>query len=160
MGVSGAGKSTLGRALATRLGRAFVEGDDHHTAASIAKMAAGEPLSDADREDWIAALCVAMRGAQPCVASCSALNDTVRTWLAEGLGTAPLYLWLDGSRAEIAARLAGRDGHFMPPALLDSQFAALEPPRNAVRIALDGSPDAVLARALAALDDEAQPGGD
>jgi len=138
MGVSGAGKSTLGRALGDALGFRFVEGDALHPAANVAKMAVGIPLDDADRRPFlenVAAALVAHREAGV-VASCSALKRGYRDLLRERAGPIAFVLpMLD--RATLAARLAGRAGHFMPPALLDSQIAALDPPaadENAITV--------------------------
>lgn len=135
MGVSGCGKTTLGRALAAALGWPFIEGDDHHSEANRAKMASGQPLENEDRQAWIAALTGAMRAAGPVsVAACSALNPVVRGWIEAGIGAPPVYLLLDGERNVLADRLARRPGHFMPPGLLDSQLAALDPPADAALI--------------------------
>jgi carbohydrate kinase (thermoresistant glucokinase family) len=128
MGVSGCGKSTVGAALAARLGLPFIEGDALHDPASVAKMAAGAPLCDADRWPWLdrigAALAAPPGGA---VAACSALRRAYRDRLRVAVpGLA--FLHLAGDRATIAARMATRPHHFMPPALIDSQFATLEPP--------------------------------
>ena len=152
MGVSGSGKSTLGRALAAHLGWTFIEGDDFHSTANTAKMAAGLPLDNSDRQDWIAALTefVRMRGG-PCVVSCSALNTVVRDWITDGLSIAPAYILLDGPAALLQERLVARRGHFFDPALLDSQIDALEPPDNATFIDIALPTEAQLRLALAAL---------
>ena len=123
MGVSGSGKTTVGRLLAGRLGVPYAEADDFHPAANIAKMSAGQPLTDADRWPWLAAI-GSWIGAHPAggVVTCSALKRVYRDVLGE-----VWFLHLNGSRELIAARLADRRGHFMPAALLDSQFADLEP---------------------------------
>jgi gluconokinase len=130
MGVSGSGKSTVGRLLAARLGWPYLEGDDLHPAANIAKMAAGHPLDDADRAPWLAAIrdrCAALlRTRGGCVAGCSALKRQYRDVLREAGPTRFAYLAVD--RDELHRRLIERHGHFMPPTLLDSQLAALEPP--------------------------------
>jgi len=131
MGVSGAGKSTLGKALAARLGWPFQEGDDLHPPANTAKMSAGAPLTDADRAPWLTAVgawidrCVASGGGG--VITCSVLKAAYRRTLKQGRPTAR-FVYLEGSKAMIAQRLAQRAGHFMPPSLIDSQFADLEPP--------------------------------
>jgi len=131
MGVSGSGKSTVAGPLAARLGWTFQEGDALHPPANIAKMKAGTPLTDADRAPWLAAIAAwidhqAAEG-QPGIVTCSALKRAYRDVLAAGREQV-LFVYLCGSQALIAARMAARKGHFMPPALLDSQFAALEPP--------------------------------
>lgn len=135
MGVAGCGKSTLASALAVRLGRIYVEGDDHHSARNKAKMAAGVPLENADRRDWIASLAETVRKHDhPAVISCSALNPAVRGWLENDLGAPPAYVFLHGPAEILRQRLAARSAHFFDPALLDSQLAALVPPDEAVRI--------------------------
>lgn len=129
MGVSGSGKSTVAAALAQRLGCDLAEGDDLHPAANVAKMAAGQPLTDVDRwpwlttvAEWIDARVAEGRGG---VVSCSALKREYRDRLR---GEHVTFVYLRGDRATIAARLADRRDHFMPAALLDSQFASLQPP--------------------------------
>jgi carbohydrate kinase (thermoresistant glucokinase family) len=131
MGVSGSGKTTVGRALADALRWPFREGDDLHPAANIAKMQAGVPLTDADREPWLAAIAAWIddqaRRAEAGIITCSALKRAYRDGLRSGRPQVWL-VFLDGSRELIADRMAHRRGHFMPPALLDSQLAALEAP--------------------------------
>lgn len=129
MGVSGAGKTTLAQALAARLGFAFEDGDDLHPAANIAKMRAGQPLDDADRAPWLAAIgaWIDGRAGQPCVVSCSALKRAYRDRLAAGRPQLR-FVYIDVAEAVVAERLSRREGHFWPPGLLASQYAALEPP--------------------------------
>jgi gluconokinase len=157
MGVSGAGKSTFGSALASELGYSFVEGDDYHPPAKIAKMSAGIALDDADREPWLAALARDIAGWQAAgrgvVLACSALKRRYRERLladcdptARGVRFVHLY----GTPRQIGERLAARRGHYMPSALLDSQFAALEMP-DAGEPVLDIDVDRPLAEALAAV---------
>jgi len=129
MGVSGSGKSTVGAALAQRLGVPFADADDFHPAANIAKMSAGRPLDDADRRPWLAAIgsWLAAQGlGRGAVVSCSALKRTYRDELRRHAPDADV-VHLHGSRALIGARQGSRPGHFMPAALLDSQFEILEP---------------------------------
>ena len=128
MGVSGSGKSTVGRELADRLGVPFAEGDDFHPPANVAKMASGRPLTDADRWPWLRALAawVAEHSDSGGVVTCSALKRSYRDLLRSAADNV-WFLHLAGDREVIAARLAVRSGHFMPPGLLDSQFATLEP---------------------------------
>ncbi|WP_256926735.1 gluconokinase [Sphingomonas sp. TZW2008] len=132
MGVSGSGKSTLGAALATTLGCPFLEGDAFHAAAAIAKMRAGRPLDDADRWSWLDRLGDAMAAAVhregTAVAACSALRRRYRQRLARATGSTIRFILLDGDPALLARRLRDRRDHWMPPALLDSQIATLEPP--------------------------------
>ncbi len=129
MGVSGSGKSTVGGLLAARLGVPFVEGDELHPPANLARMRAGIPLTDAERWPWLAAA-GARLAATGGVLSCSALALRYRDRLRE-LVPGVRFAHLDVPRAELARRLAARRGHFMPASLLDSQLAALEPLRPA-----------------------------
>ena len=131
MGVSGSGKSTIARPLAERLGWPFEEGDDLHPAVNVAKMKAGIPLDDADRAPWLAAIAgwiaERLRAGTGGVVTCSALRRAYRDRLREA-GDGVTFVFLEGSKPIIAARLAARHGHFMPAALLDSQFSTLEVP--------------------------------
>lgn len=130
MGVSGCGKSMLGQALAEALGAQFLEGDSRHSVANLAKMAAGTPLTDADRAGWLldlqASIAAAAAAGRPLVLSCSALKRRYRDLLRGG-DPALRFIHLDGSPELIAARMAARTGHFMPPVLLASQLRELEP---------------------------------
>lgn len=128
MGVCGCGKSTVGALLARELAAAFLDADDLHPQANRAKMAAGTPLTDDDRAPWLASVGAALRGASArgLVVACSALKRQYRDAIIASAGSAVVFLHLDGAAALIAGRLAARGAHFMPPALLDSQFAVLE----------------------------------
>lgn len=128
MGVSGSGKSTVGAALADRLGVPFADGDDLHPAANIAKMAAGRPLTDGDRGPWLEAVghWLAGHAGSGGVITCSALKRCYRDLLRSFAPGADL-VHLHGRPDVIARRQAARPGHFMPPSLLESQFATLEP---------------------------------
>lgn len=129
MGVSGSGKSTVAGLLASRLGWDFAEGDDLHPAANVAKMHAGQPLTDEDRWPWLESIAAWIRqhtdSGLPGVVTCSALKKRYRDVLR---GEGVVFVFLDGSRDRISGRLATRHGHFMPPSLLESQFEALEAP--------------------------------
>jgi gluconokinase len=131
MGVSGAGKTTVAQALAARLAWPFVDGDSLHPKANIDKMASGQPLDDADRAPWLAAvgawIDARARGGEPGAVSCSALKRAYRAALTHGRPQVRI-VYLHGSQALIAQRMAQRVGHFMPPGLLASQFETLEPP--------------------------------
>lgn len=131
MGVSGAGKTTLGVALATLLGVEFADADEFHPPANIAKMRAGTPLDDADRQSWLAAIAARIdawraRG-QGGVVTCSALKRAYRDVILGGRDGVRL-VYLRGAPEMIRARLLRREHHFMPASLLDSQFATLEEP--------------------------------
>jgi len=131
MGVAGAGKSVIGAALAHALGIPFIEGDAHHSPRNVQRMAAGIPLTDAHRQQWLkllsALLVASHRASRGVVISCSALKRPYRT-LLRGDGLAVQFVVLHGSRALLADRLENRSGHFMPTTLLDSQLATLELP--------------------------------
>jgi gluconokinase len=130
MGVSGCGKSSVGIALAAALGVRFVEGDQYHSAENVAKMAAGTPLTDDDRAQWLASLQAEIRASVDAgvgiVVSCSALKRRYRDVLRAGAPNLR-FAYLAGSKDLIAGRMATRTGHYMPLSLLDSQLAALEP---------------------------------
>jgi gluconokinase len=127
MGVAGCGKSTFGQALATKLDVPWVEGDDFHSASSKAKMAAGSPLNDADREGWLQMLASLIKaGSAGCVIGCSALKRRYRDVLREAGDVQFAYLCL--TREEAQRRVSGRAGHFFSDTLVESQFAALEDP--------------------------------
>lgn len=128
MGVASCGKTTIGEAIAMRLSVPFIEGDRLHSAESIAKMSAGIPLTDDDRLPWLARIGSAMRCNHGIVAACSALKKSYRLAIAKAAERPVRFVFLSGSRELLAARIAARKGHFMPPALLDSQLATLEPP--------------------------------
>jgi gluconokinase len=149
MGVSGSGKTTIGTLLSERMHTVFADADDYHSAANKAKMAAGHPLNDEDRQPWLETLnslllewFEAGRGG---VLACSALKDAYRNTLVRGLPHGAFtFVWLDGSKELIAERLAERKNHYMNPGLLDSQFAALEPPADALRVVNDHAPAEVV----------------
>lgn len=128
MGVSGCGKSSVGAALSDALGLPYQDGDDLHPAANVAKMRAGEALTDADRWPWLDLVAQELASLAPVIVGCSALRRAYRDRIRAGAGGPVLFVHLAGSREVIAARMAARSGHFMPASLLDSQFAALEPP--------------------------------
>jgi len=155
MGVSGAGKSTVGERLARALGAHFVEGDSYHPPANVEKMAAGQPLVDADREPWLAALADAIAGwlasGERTVLACSALKAGYRARLTGGREDVR-FLHLSGDADIIARRLASRPGHFMPASLLESQLRDLEAPSDAIHLDIAETPARIVARALAELE--------
>ena len=150
MGVSGSGKTTVGRLLAERLGWRFIEGDDYHPKENVAKMAAGVPLEDADRWPWLDALNRVLKDAENAVLACSALKEIYRRRLLHGVAASRM-VYLRGSNQLIAERVAARKHRYMPASLLDSQFAALEPPREAIEVDVSLDPEACVARIMAQL---------
>ncbi len=130
MGVCGCGKSSVGRRLAEHVGCEMIEGDAFHPPANRAKMTAGTPLTDDDRWPWLDSLAHEMRlrheAGQSAIVACSALKVAYRDRL-RGSGTDPVFVHLTGNPETIRARMAARVDHFMPPGLLDSQLATLEP---------------------------------
>jgi len=138
MGVSGSGKTTVGSALARRLGWPFIEGDDFHPPANVAKMAAGHPLTDADRAPWLAALRrridELLASGESAVIACSALKHSYRSVLAGEDPRAVRFVQLDVPIEVLRERLEHRRGHFMPVSLLESQLATLEPSSTALRV--------------------------
>lgn len=155
MGVSGSGKSTVGSLLAARLGSTFLDADDFHPAANVAKMAAGNPLTDEDRVPWLEAIAARlgdMRSEQRAfVLACSALKQSYRSLLCQAAPGLEVVL-LKGSPELIRERLSSRKGHFMSSALLDSQFEALETPAGAIQIGIEAPVDIVVVQILAALE--------
>jgi gluconokinase len=149
MGVSGSGKSTVGRILADALGWTFVEADDYHPTVNVEKMRGGTPLDDEDRRPWLAALrervAEACRLGENVVLACSALKHRYQDYLEQDDPPCVEYVYLEGSPELIQKRLAARKGHFMNPALLSSQFTALEPPPDAVRVNVAPPPEEIAA---------------
>jgi gluconokinase len=150
MGVAGSGKSTIGEILAARLGWAFEDGDRFHPASNVAKMSAGQPLTDEDRWPWLKAiadeidrLCTAGERA---VVACSALRRVYREILVHGRSDIRI-VYLDGTQQLIGDRLGRRKGHFMPAGLLESQFKTLEPPtkdEHPLSVSIDASVEAIV----------------
>ena len=144
MGVSGSGKSTVAGLVAGRLGWDLAEGDDLHPPANVAKMQAGQPLTDDDRWPWLETIAEWIRAhtaaGTPGVVTCSALKKRYRDVLR---GEGVVFVFLEGSKDRISDRLASRHGHFMPPALLASQFDALEAPtkdENFITLCVSATP--------------------
>lgn len=156
MGVAGTGKTTIGPLLAARLGVPYAEGDDFHPRANIDRMTAGIPLRDEDRWPWLDAIGAWAHGRAGLggVVSSSALKRSYRDRL-RAAAPGVVFVHLTGDRKLIEDRMAQRQGHFMPTALLDSQFATLEPlqrDERGVDVDVSGSPEEITARALSALD--------
>ena len=153
MGVTGVGKTTIGRLLAEDLGWPFLDADDFHPPANVAKMRRGVPLNDADREPWLTALRAAIdarleRG-ESAVLACSALKQSYRDRLHAS--EAVRFVHLRGDAALIRERLLARSGHYMDPGLLASQFAALEEPQGVVVVDVGPTPREVASRVEAEL---------
>lgn len=150
MGVAGAGKTTVGEALARRLGWRFIDADDYHPPENVAKMKAGIALDDADRWPWLIQLNRALREEENAVLACSALKKSYRERLAQGIHDFRI-VYLHGSSALIGERMKGRNHRYMPAALLESQFAALEPPTDAIAIDVAAEPSSCVAAIMARL---------
>ena len=155
MGVTGCGKTTVGQQLAAELGWSFRDADEFHPPANIAKMSAGIPLTDADRAPWLAAIrayieaCVARE--ENAVVTCSALKESYRRIVVPDPARVKL-VYLRGDFALILGRLGRRQGHFMKEEMLQSQFAALEPPRDALVLDVARTPKDIVAGIRAAFD--------
>lgn len=155
MGVSGSGKTAVGKALAGDLGWPFLDGDDFHPEANVAKMAAGFPLTDDDRWPWLDRLAreiaaIGERGGDA-VLACSALKQIYRDRLAQAGGV--VFVHLKGDRETLAARLAARSHRYMPPGLLASQLATLEEPADAITVDIRPAIPTQVAAIRAALED-------
>jgi len=155
MGVAGSGKTTIASGLAKTLGVPFVEGDSLHPPANVKKMANGIPLTDEDRWPWLEAIGerieVERVTGHGVVVSCSALRHAYRDCLRKKVHGPVQFILLDGSPELIGDRMKKRKGHFMPPALLDSQFATLEKPtpdEHAVILDISHTVPALLAEAI------------
>lgn len=152
MGVCGSGKSLIGAKLARELGVEFVEGDDLHPPENVKRMAAGIPLTDDDRRGWLLAIAARLREAKRAgiglVVSCSALKRSYRDLLRSHGDADVRFIYLAGSRPLIGERMANRRGHFMPPSLIDSQFAILEEPspdEHALVCDVSATPESIVA---------------
>ena len=150
MGVAGSGKSTIGEALAARLGWRYEDGDRFHPASNVAKMSAGQPLTDEDRWPWLKAIADEIDRLsthhERAVVACSALRRVYRDILVHGRPDIAI-VYLQGTQALIAERLGRRKGHFMPPGLLASQFETLEPPtsdEHPITVSIDAPVEAIV----------------
>jgi gluconokinase len=149
MGVSGSGKSTIGALLAARLGWKFFDADEYHPPANVEKMKAGIPLDDDDRAPWLSRLNNILRSERNAVLACSALKQAYRERLVAGLPESRI-VFLKGEKQLIQERLRQRQHKYMPASLLDSQFATLEPPADAIAVDIAQDPiacvEAIVAR--------------
>ncbi|WP_312419350.1 gluconokinase [Shinella sp.] len=157
MGVSGSGKSTLGKALADHYSVSFVEGDTLHPPLNVSKMQSGIPLADEDRWPWLDAVGsnLAAFREQGVVASCSALRRSYRDRLRFLAGQETVFLYLSGSREVLAGRMARRTGHFMPAALLYSQFETFEAPErepDVIELDIEHDPKTLMTEAISLIN--------
>lgn len=162
MGVTASGKTTVGTSLAAAEHWEYAEGDDYHSEANKAKMHAGIPLTDEDRAPWLASLHEVLlgwyRSGTSGVLACSALRQAYRDQLSQDIPSSGLrFVLLEVPRDVLEHRLAERKNHYMSPALLDSQIAALETPRDAIRVKGDLPPDQVVGEILTALHGKTAP---
>lgn len=166
MGVAGSGKSTIAAALSQQLGWACAEADEFHPQANIQKMSQGIPLQDEDRWPWLqqiqAWMTTQARSGKSTVLTCSALKQSYRQLLAQAEGRV-LFLHLHGEADLIGQRMQGREGHFMPPTLLPSQLATLEPlsedelATGSLRLDISKSPEELVSTIVASLKLPAAP---
>lgn len=157
MGVSGCGKSSIGSAFAAAIGGLFIDGDDLHPAANVTKMASGQPLSDEDRSPWLLKVGQALQiGTGPVVIGCSALKRRYRDVIRAEADQPMMFVHLTGTKEVLLSRMAARTGHFMPPSLLESQLAALEPPsldEASITVDIDQTPEAIVQEILGKIGD-------
>lgn len=154
MGVSGCGKSTVGELLSKKLSIPFYDADDFHFPENVAKMANGIPLTDDDRKPWLTLLAnniVDWQSEGGAVLACSALKEVYRDILSATTESVVKFIYLEGEKELLASRLKGRDSHFMPNSLLDSQLSTLEPPKQAITISLDNTLDDIVSQILKAI---------
>lgn len=156
MGVSGSGKSTIAALIAERLGWVFVDGDSFHTPEHVAKMHAGLALDDEDRAPWLARIAAwiqqRLEAGESGVVVCSALRKAYRDVLTRGSRKAVRIVYLEGDKTLVARRLAERQGHFMSPHLLDSQFDILEAPgagESPITVGIEDPPEVIADRVVA-----------
>jgi len=151
MGVSGCGKTSVGEGLSRSTSIRFVDGDALHPQANVDKMSAGNPLTDQDRWPWLEAIGREFaQSPEPLIIGCSALKRSYRDMIRHHAGAMVTFIHLTGTREIISQRMQARKHHFMPPALLDSQFAALEPPapdEDSISIDIDQPLEAIIAQA-------------
>ena len=148
MGVAGSGKTTIGDLLSARLGWPFEDGDKYHPEANRQKMASGIPLTDEDRLPWLRKISEVIHAqlekGDSIIVACSALKETYRKILAEGIETRSIFVHLKGDFKDIYSRLEKRHGHFMKSGMLESQFATLEEPATALTIDIKHTPEQIV----------------
>jgi gluconokinase len=152
MGVSGCGKTSVGKLLASQLGYRFIEGDSRHPEGNVEKMRAGIALDDDDRWPWLENLGDELKAGRETVISCSALKRSYRDLLRVRAAGPVTFVFLQGSRATLATRLAARNGHYMPLSLLDSQLQTLELPtaeRDVITIEINQPVERIASTAIA-----------
>ena len=156
MGVSGCGKSTIGNLLSDELKIPFYDGDDYHSETNVKKMASGQPLTDDDRMDWLLSLnkIALNRREKGAIIGCSALKESYRKILENNLEKDVSWIYLSGSFDEVMSRLNQRKGHFMPAALLKSQFETLEIPEYAIQVSINQSARQIVKRILELIESQ------
>ena len=155
MGVSGSGKTTIGKKLSDRIGIPFFEGDAFHSQKNVEKMRTGHPLNDNDRAEWLAKINEIAKEqmiSKGAIIGCSALKKKYRRVLTSGITVPVIWIFLRGSFELIQKRMKLRKDHFMPAALLASQFETLEQPTNAVTVDIEGKPDNIVDEIISRLD--------
>ncbi|MCX2681385.1 gluconokinase [Galbibacter sp. EGI 63066] len=152
MGVSGSGKSTIGKLLSSKTSFPFYDGDNFHPQKNIKKMAAGQALNDDDRQGWLQAIntfCVEkLDNNNSCIIACSALKESYRDLLRNGIEEQVTFVYLMGDFELIKKRLADRDSHFMPVSLLKSQFDTLQPPKDALVVDIGHTPEEITTKII------------
>ncbi len=148
MGVSGTGKSTIGKLLSKALDIPFFDGDDFHPQANIDKMASGKPLNNEDRYDWLVALNQLSKKHKEggAIIACSALKSSYRKILNENMDNMLQFIYLEGTFELVKSRMEKRTSHFMPTQLLKSQFETLEPPKNAITVSIENTPQTIVSK--------------
>lgn len=147
MGVTSCGKSTIGKLLATRLSVPFIEGDEFHPEENIKKMSKGIPLNDDDRSPWLRTLSHELQMHEKkngAVLACSALKESYRKILQEGLHEKIIWIYLEGTENMIRERMKERKNHFMPETLLQSQLTTMEKPSYAYCFSIEKKPEAIV----------------
>lgn len=150
MGVSGCGKSTVGKQLAKELKVPFFDGDDYHSRSNVDKMSKGNPLTDQDRTGWLRTLNKLAKEylTEGAVIGCSALKQRYRDLLSNSIENETVIVYLEGTYEEIYHRMQKRSDHFMPAELLKSQFEALEPPQESIKVSITQSPNQIVSAIL------------